>query len=112
MAASVLNQKFGASDCGGRVVAAEALDAGKDVIGGFGPAERLWVGVVLVDERGDRGVERGDAAVDAAADLPLGEQREEALDLIEPGRAGRCVMDVPARSPGSQLRTIGALCVA
>ena len=32
---------------------AEALDAGKDVIGGFGPAERLGVVVVLVDERGD-----------------------------------------------------------
>ena len=63
---------------------AEALDAGKDVIGGFGPAERLWVIVVLVDERGDRAVERGDAAVGAAAELPLGEQREEALDLIDP----------------------------
>ena len=33
---------------------AEALDAGQDVIGGLGPAEGFGIGMVLVDERGDR----------------------------------------------------------
>ena len=36
----------------------------------------------------------------AAADLALGEQREEALDLVEPGGRGRGEVDVPARSLG------------
>ena len=47
---------------------------------------------------GDRLVERGGAAMDAATELALGELGEEALDLIEPGR--------------TQLRTVGALWVA
>ena len=54
--------------------------------------------MVLLDERGDRVMQRGDAAVDAAAELPLGEQGEEALDLIEPGGAGRGMVDVPVRA--------------
>ena len=30
----------------------------------------------------------------------VGDEREEALDLIEPGRTGRCEMDMPARPFG------------
>jgi hypothetical protein len=30
-----------------------------------------------------------DAAIDAAPNLFVGDEREEALDLIEPGRTGR-----------------------
>ena len=36
--------------------------------------------------------------MDAAADLPIGQQGEETFHLIEPGRAGRRVMDVPVRA--------------
>lgn len=66
------------------IVSAEALDGSKDVIGGFGPSEWLGIGVVSVDERSDVRPEGGDAAIDAAPNLLVGEEREEALDLIEP----------------------------
>jgi hypothetical protein len=58
-----------------------------------------WVGVVLIDEGVDRGMERGDTAVDAAPDLSFRRQAEEAFDLIEPGRTGRGEMHMPARPP-------------
>jgi hypothetical protein len=38
--------------------------------------------------------------VDAAPDLLVGDQGEEALDLIDPGRGGRREVDVPARPLG------------
>lgn len=66
------------------IVTAEALDGSKDVIGGFGPSERFGIGVVSFDERGDVRPEGGYAAIDAAPDLLIGEEREEALDLVEP----------------------------
>lgn len=37
-----------------------------------------------LDERGDVGPEGGQAAIDATPDLLIGEEREEALDLVEP----------------------------
>lgn len=39
-------------------------------------------------------------AVDAAPHLALGEQAEEALDLVDPRGRGRGEVDMPARSPG------------
>ena len=66
------------------IVSAESFDGSKDVIGGLGPSERFWIGVVSVDERSDVSPESGDAAIDAAPDLLIGEEREEALDLFEP----------------------------
>jgi hypothetical protein len=66
------------------IVAAEALDGSEDVIGGFAPPERLGIGVVSVDERSDVGPKGSDTAIDAAPDLFICEEREEALDLIEP----------------------------
>ena len=106
----------------------EALDAGQDVGGGLGPAERLGVGIGLVDERGDRIVQRGEAATDAAAELPIGQQGEEPFHLVEPsiaarsircrrhagqrparGGAGRRVVDVPVRplaQPGADRRCL------
>jgi hypothetical protein len=67
-----------------RIVTAEAFDGSKDVIGGFSPSERFGIGVVSFDERGDVGPEGGYAAIDAASDLLIGEEREKALDLVEP----------------------------
>ena len=66
------------------IVSAEAFDGSKDVIGGLGPSERFGIGVVSFDEGGDVGPEGGYAAIDAAPDLLIGEEREEALDLVEP----------------------------
>jgi hypothetical protein len=76
------------------IVPAEALDGSKDVIGGFGPSERFGICVVSFDERGDACPEGGYAATDAAPDLLIGEDREEALHLVEPGRTGQ--VHVPA----------------
>ncbi len=52
---SVLNQKFGALrlSSSASIVHAETLDRGQDIIGRFGPTERLWIGVVVFDECGD-----------------------------------------------------------
>ena len=62
----------------------EALDGGENVVGGFGPFERVWVGVDRVEISSDRRFQFGGGAVDAAADLLFGEVGEEALDLIDP----------------------------
>src|SRR5690606_4212668 len=66
--------------------AAEALDRGEDIVGGFGPAQRPRVGVLALDERLDVLDERCHRSVRTALDLLLGEQGEEALHLIDPGR--------------------------
>jgi hypothetical protein len=84
---SVPNQKFAASNCGWGIVAAEALDRGENIVGGLGPAEGLWIGVVAGDELVNGSVQGVEAAVDTASDLPFGKQGEEPLD---PGfRRGR-----------------------
>ena len=71
---------FMIADCS----AAEAFDRSEDVVGRFYPSERFWIGVVSIDERSDVSPESGDAAIDATPDLLIGEEREEALDLVEP----------------------------
>src|SRR6267143_801660 len=57
---SVLNQKFlftlGLNHDG---AAAKPFDGGQDVVGGFGPAKGLGVGIAGVDEGGDGGLQRG-----------------------------------------------------
>ena len=63
---------------------AKALDGSEDVVGRSGPAERSGVSVVGLDVAFDGGFEFGGRAVGAALDLPFGEEREEALDLIDP----------------------------
>jgi hypothetical protein len=67
------------------VVSAESFDCGEDVVGRPDPAERLRVGVVVLDECGDVGAQGGDASVDAAADPALGDEGDEPLDLVQPG---------------------------
>ena len=69
--------------------AAEAVDGGEDVVGGLGPAERLGIGVSGVDVGVDGGFQGLGGSMGAALDLLFGQEREEALDLIDPGRGGR-----------------------
>jgi hypothetical protein len=78
----------------GEGVGAVASDRLKNGIGGLGPDKRLGVVVVSLDEGGDVGLQR----VDAALDLSVGEQREPALYLVQPRRTGR--REVAARVPG------------
>ena len=87
---SVPNRKFAPLRLGFglSVVHAEALDRGEDVVGRFGPPERLWVGIVLFDECGDGGFQRDDAAVNSTSELAFAQQSEEAFDLVEPRGAG------------------------
>lgn len=82
---SVLNQKF-LSTLGldGDRAVAKPFDGGQDVVGGFGPAKGLGVGIAGVDVGRYSGLQRGSRAVGAALDLLVGEQREEALDLVDP----------------------------
>ena len=83
--ASVLNQKFLSTLGVDRDSAlTKPFDGGQDVVGGFGPAKGLGVGIAGVDVGRDGGLQRGGRAVGAALDLLVGEQREEALDLVDP----------------------------
>ena len=76
------------------------------------PSERFGIGVVPHDERGDVGPEGCDAAIDAAPDLLIGEEREEAFDLNEPRRAGRGQVTFQRGLFASHFRISGILCVA
>ena len=59
-------------------------DGGDDFVGIGGPDEGLGIGVGLVEEAVDGGLEVDDRAEDAAFQAPLGQLGEEALDGIEP----------------------------
>ena len=65
--------------------AAEAFDGCENVIGGFCPAEWLGRGISDFDISGDRGFQFDYGSMRATLDLLLGQEREEALDLIDPG---------------------------
>ena len=65
-----------------------AGDLCEDFFGGFGPDERLGVGIVVFEVVVNGSFEFGDGGEDAATDALLSNQAEEALDLIEPGGRG------------------------
>ena len=58
-------------------------------------------GIVVGDEGGDGRLQFLDAAVNTAADLALGQKREPALDLIEPGGVGGSEVEVIPCRPSS-----------
>ena len=53
--------------------------------------------VVLFEVNTDRSFQFANAAVNAAAQLPFGEQRKPALDQVEPGAAGGRKVQMEAR---------------
>ena len=61
----------------------------EDCGGGSGPDERFGIGIVVFEVFLDGGFELRDALERAAADAVLGDQAEEALDLVEPGCRSR-----------------------
>jgi hypothetical protein len=63
---------------------AEASDGGEDVVRGFGPFEWLGISITGVDVGGDCRFQRLCRAMGAAPDLLVGEECEEALDLVGP----------------------------
>ena len=85
----------------------------QDRVGGCGPAKRLGVLVVRGHEVIDMLHELPDAGERAAPNGFVGNQREESLDLVEPGAVGRDEVHVPARparKPGLDLR-VAVRCV-
>jgi superfamily II DNA or RNA helicase len=88
----VVRRGFGVVCEGG----ASSSDFGDDVSGWCAPDERFRVVVPvsrpLVDDVG----ERGDGVEAAVAKPPVGELREPAFDKVEPRRAGRREVQVPA----------------
>jgi len=75
--------------------------AGEDVFGGFAPDEGLRLGVVLEQVVVDCAFEIVDAGVAAAADALCRDLGEEALDEVQPGRAGGCEVQL---EPGMLLQ--------
>ena len=61
----------------------------EDFVGGFGPDERLWIGIVVVQVVMDSALKFGDALEGAAADAVSRDLGEEALNHVEPGGRGR-----------------------
>src|SRR2546425_13163928 len=65
-----------------------ASDASEDLVGGFGPNERLGGFVVGGDEFADGGLQFADTAVNPAAGLIVGEFVKPPLDPVDPGPGG------------------------
>ena len=78
-----------------RCPSAKPLDGSEDVVSALGPRERLGCVIVVADELGDDGFQSCNTAVDAPLDLARGQEREEALDLVEPRGSGRRQVNMP-----------------
>jgi hypothetical protein len=83
----------------------DAFDAG----GGLAPAKWLGVLVPLLQPSHDGFLQAGDIVEAAAADGLAGNQREPALDQVEPGSAGRGEMQLETGMHGKPLVTAGCL---
>jgi len=92
------------------------LDLGDQLVWGLGPGE--WCGAVVVgiDESPDRVFEVVDADEAAAADGLAGDDAEEDLDHVQPGAAGRGVVQgdpLVLGQPGSHVgMLVGGVVVA
>ena len=76
----------------------KAFDGGEDLVSGLGPHEGLRVAVRDVDVIADGALQFEGTAVRTPTKLPVREFGEEALDLIDPGRAFGREMDMKART--------------
>jgi len=75
-------------------------EGAKDLIGGLGPHKRLGILVPGRNPRADVGLQGRDAGVHPALEQLGGQLSKPALDLIEPGGAGRDEMHMEARARG------------
>ena len=90
------------TDCypiGGTRTEAEAIDGGKNVVCGFGPAARFWIGIDGIDVIEDGCRDTLCRTVNVPAQLFFREHGEEALDLVDPRSRSWGVVDVPAGMP-------------
>ena len=85
------------------------VDAVSEAGGGLSPAKWLGVLVPLRQPRHDGFLQAGDIVEAAATDGLAGNQREPALDQVEPGSAGRGEMQLETGMGGQPLSHRGML---
>ena len=86
-----------------------APDGGDDFVGVGGPCEGLGVGIMLVEEAVDCGLEIDDGSEDAPLESPLGQFCEEPFDGVQPRARGRREVERPAgmrRQPFSDFQML------
>jgi hypothetical protein len=83
---------------------AEASDGGEDIVCVLGPSERFGISVSCVDVCMDCRLQSLGGAMGSTLDLLFCKEREEALDLIDPGRRRRSEMAVPTWPFANQSR--------
>ena len=84
-------------------------DSGDDLVGIFGPYQGLWVGIGIRDEAVDRTLEFLQGTEDTASEAPLGKERKQAFDRVEPGCRGWCKMKEKSgmlREPFQDIRVL------
>ena len=101
---------------GGESALRVASDAGEDLVGGFGPNERLGGFVVGGDEFADGGLQFADTAVNPAADLLVGEFGKPPLDFFFLGGQSKLLVHFVFSVGGTdgagwdQRRTLVSIC--
>jgi hypothetical protein len=86
-----------------------ASDGGDNSVGLCDPLEGFRLGVVVVEEAVDSGLEVGDGSEDAALEAAFGHYGEKAFDGVEPGGRGRGEVECPARMAREPLAYGGML---
>ena len=74
-----------------------SLDGGDNFVWIGDPFEGFGMGVMIVEEAIDRGLEVGDGSEDSAFEAAFGEGREETFNGVEPGGRGRREVEGPSR---------------
>jgi hypothetical protein len=74
-----------------------SFDGGDNFVWIGDPFEGFGMGVVIVEEAIDRGLEVGDGSEDSAFEAAFGEGCEETLNGVEPGGRGRREVEGPSR---------------
>ena len=70
---------------------------GDDLVGICDPLEGFRLGIVIVEESVDGGLEVGDGSENPAFETPLGQDGKEAFDGVEPRGRGRREVECPTR---------------
>ena len=86
-----------------------SFDGGDDLARVFCPDKWLWVGIGIGDEAVDCVREFLERTKHAALEAPLGQEREQTFDSIEPGCRGRSEVEDKARVASEPFQDFGML---
>jgi hypothetical protein len=86
-----------------------SFDGGDDLARVFCPDKWLWVDIGIGDEAVDCAREFLERTKHAALEAPLGEEREQTFDSIEPGCRGRGEVEDKARVASEPFQDLGML---